>query len=551
MDRSSTTVTVDETTGGLETEKRMSWCEARLARAAAALAAVAAASAATASDSVCLNPPSTAAKLQCLRGGESSSTAAAAAATRTTSTSRTLVRMLWVRHGLSCANVLDKCLEDSDVVGNFSNFATGEAAREWRSEVDAALQRGAVGAGGEAWYKGASVDWEWGIRPRGWGDARGLEVPDCVVRLTNMPPGPFEGGGEGDGAGGRAPGVVAADGDLVRLHDIYRDPSLTTCSIHQSRRAGAALRSFLREQGIKLDLVGSSTLLRAAQTAYHMFLEEWDGSGGGGVQAMSGPEWSVVQLPYIDERAPEGMSTIQLDNMPMPAEEQTARLLRDVNAYAQHRRPAAVGTNGTAAAAGGRDDGGVPIPPVDGSLVRPEVKAKRGLFGGKKGKGAGQTGGHPRGRHDWDRFKAFLALELLPNIEARPAMVPDAVLAAAIEAAPAEVLAPTGPAAGALAGAVVGAVPGAVAGPDAAGVQRVFAPVEVGGRGYRQGAPLSQSSIVQEEVKGAFDRVVTIAVVVSVWARHHADPDVFPECLNPTSPHPHLPQSPPSPIPKP
>jgi len=284
----------------------------------------------------------------------------------------TLIRMLWVRHGLSCANVLDECVQNAEEIPTVVNDSS------WRQLVEGPLKssRG---------HSGIAVEWEWGVKPRGWMDQRGDRSADCAVRLKGLAP--------ESAFGTRKAEALGNDGDVIRLHDLFQDPSLTTCSVHQSKKAGEALEGFLRNQSWTLDLVGSSTLLRAAQTSYHMFVE--------GESSPNGRLSSVVQLPYIDERAPAAMTSVQLDNLPASVADQRRRL-------GVHSGPEAHKA-------------------VDGSLV--SSKAVEKIL-------RGRPGAYPRGSHDFDKFKAFAALDLLPQLLSKaPKLAPDAAVAAAIEGA--------------------------------------------------------------------------------------------------------------------
>ena len=247
-----------------------------------------------------------------------------------------LIRMIWIRHGLSCANALDDCHTDG------ANLTS----------IDPQLARSIDGALRAA-TPGVSIDWAWGVRPKGWVDARGDVATDCALRVAGLPR-QLPDGSE------RLSGVLGFDGDVVRLHDLYQDPALTTCSTFQSRRAGAALRAFLAAQRWGVDLVASSTLLRAAQTAMHMF-----------------PGAHVVQLPFIDERAPAAMTALQLDNAPMTDRAQRARL-----------------QDGASSGASGTVDGGL--------LAKRLLERRRSTY--------------PRGAHDFDKFKAVVANQLLPDL---------------------------------------------------------------------------------------------------------------------------------------
>jgi hypothetical protein len=88
-----------------------------------------------------------------------------------------------------------------------------------------------------------------------------------------------------------------------------------------------------------------------------MFLEQGEGRFG-----------SVVQLPFIDERAPAAMTAVQLDNAPSSVRAQRMRLLK----------------------------GNIKASTVDGALV--ERRWAQTVLRGRRG-------AYPRGAHDWERFK--------------------------------------------------------------------------------------------------------------------------------------------------
>jgi hypothetical protein len=190
------------------------------------------------------------------------------------------------------------------------------------------------------------------------------------------------------------------------------------------------LQHLLASRNWHLDKIASSTLLRAAQTAVHMF---------------GGP---VLQLPYLDERAPAAMTALQLDNAPGPARQQRRRLLvRDA---------------------------------VDSSLVVPSLLRRA----------------FPRGAHDFERFKAFAAMHLLPLLLQAPgAAAQRGAVAAALSAAPAAALAPSAawPLTGDAATLVVGR--------------------KKNKKWYRQGPAIAAAEVAALEAAGAFTRVLTVAVV--------------------------------------
>lgn len=190
------------------------------------------------------------------------------------------VRLFWVRHGLSCANVLDKC-----------SFKQSKA-EELLSQAERALQM-------VPGYESAALNQRtYGLKPAV------LDEGDCTVQVSS-------------------PGLPL-DGEIIRLHDMYTDPALTDCSRRQSVEAGRSFMKWLQRNHIKIHFVGSSFLMRAFQTAYGMFNapcgEKVAGLDCGEVFAGSMP--SVTPVPYMTERAPAGMTALQQDNLPRSFEQQ-------------------------------------------------------------------------------------------------------------------------------------------------------------------------------------------------------------------------------------
>jgi|MDSY01.1.fsa_nt_gb hypothetical protein len=410
---------------------------------------------------------------------------------------RVLLRVLWIRHGLSCANVLDSCSEDFERTENLTS-AAGPAAH-WRRAAAKVLadQR-----------PGVSIDWEWGLKPRGWVDARGDVSPDCVLRLVGLPSlSPMKKISTATGrctttanASGpteeqvcvdqqarpqmrRLMGALGNDGDVVRLHDLYQDPSLTTCSVHQSRVAGSVFRAFLRERGWRLDLVASSTLLRAVQTAFHMFVEEHQEKTPQKKNAHfdlrkvpQSRHTMIVQLPFINERAPAAMTAVQLDNLPSPSREQLSRISRGVHVDTRFvEAPKRL------------SDWAKPL--LD--LVRPQTI----------------TTHYPRDGHSWERFKAFLALELLPAIvhqsSAGRSKIPPSVTGAAGSRR-------KSPLQAGVAERIVG---GSIPALGGAKITSASIAGEAVGSTYTEGPGILQPEVYAAEKAHSFDRVLTIAVV--------------------------------------
>ena len=398
---------------------------------------------------------------------------------------RILVRMLWVRHGLSCANVLDECSKDPAVTKKMSSSA---ANRKWRRTVEKVLAEN---------DEDLRIDWEWGLKPRGWIDARGDVSPDCVLRLQGLPAvllmnhssvdknkkSVMESCSENTRRQpGRLEGALGYDGDVIRLHDLYQDPALTTCSIYQSRVAGSEFRKFLRRQGWSLDLVASSTLLRAAQTAYHMFIEHGRENRDDALVtnlphdniSESFHHTKIVQLPFINERAPAAMTAIQFDNTPGSAKQQRQRINRDVD--------------------------------VDSTFISKAKKQQWAEFISRVLKWNHITATsvkYPRDGHDWERFKAFLALELLPALA--PELSTDSTQS---NSSPSRLgFSPRKGIADAIFNAEATRL--GVVDDDSS----VRDDLSIVGYVYRQGPGMRQEDIAMLEESSGFDRTLTIAVV--------------------------------------
>ena len=133
----------------------------------------------------------------------------------------TVIAILWMRHGLSCANVLDGCSVDQAKVDALATPAFYDLLDAQLAASRHARRRVA--------------------RRRGVGARRAGARPDCEIFL--------------DG------------GARARLHDLYRDPALTDCAVAASARAGAALAARVGA----VDLVLSSPLRRARETAAAAF----------------------------------------------------------------------------------------------------------------------------------------------------------------------------------------------------------------------------------------------------------------------------------------
>ncbi|CAK9042914.1 C3H1-type domain-containing protein, partial [Durusdinium trenchii] len=185
------------------------------------------------------------------------------------------VRVLWIRHGLSCANVLNACA------------AGGNQALLPQLEV--ALQR----LPNYTLHDAAQCHLDEGYGLRG----RPPNGKDCTVEVV------------GD-----------SQRFVTKLHHLLLDPGLTDCSRRQSQEAGHALLHFLAQEDLRVHFLASSTLLRAIQTAYHMFVAPCIGIGRPKhCQALA--NLTVTPIPFVAERS-KRQEPLQADNFAAPLDVQ-------------------------------------------------------------------------------------------------------------------------------------------------------------------------------------------------------------------------------------
>mmetsp|Transcript_106241 Transcript_106241/g.317430 ORF Transcript_106241/g.317430 Transcript_106241/m.317430 type:complete len:464 (+) Transcript_106241:81-1472(+) len=244
------------------------------------------------------------------------------------------VRLFWVRHGLSCANVIDsKCAagDSSDRNGLVAELASALKAMPGYSEASLNASFG-----------------HRGVRSR---TAR----ETCTVEVVGSE---LEAGRQGPG------------GAIVRVHDLYRDPALSDCARRQSLIAGRVFIGALRSRGIPIDFVGSSFLMRAFETAYGMFVRPCKLEAGQLCEGVLDDDVRVTPVPYMTERAPKGLTAMQADNTPRSFEEQ-ARMLQE-------------------------------------------------LYGESLAVDSRFATTWPRLGQQWEKFKAFLAMVLVPSLSKSP-----------------------------------------------------------------------------------------------------------------------------------
>lgn len=187
------------------------------------------------------------------------------------------LRLFWVRHGLSCANVLDKCSKGP------------REAKDLLPTVEHALRL-------VPGYEAAKLNRAFGLH------AATETEGDCTVEVD---------------APDLIPGQSGDRGGIIRVHDLYRDPLLTDCSRRQSLEAGRTFLKWLQRKEIKVDFIGSSFLMRALQTAHEMFREPCGKTEGLDCdEVFSSESPMLTPIPYMTEKAPEGLSSFQQDNTP-------------------------------------------------------------------------------------------------------------------------------------------------------------------------------------------------------------------------------------------
>lgn len=273
---------------------------------------------------------------------------AAAAASPVPANGSYLVRLLFVRHGFSCANVpWNACTTNASQL-----TADGMGSDTYAALVDSLdellLPREPASMVG--------MNRSFGIKPRGWpipGTSKTLDgkADDCLVKVLNDT---------------LVDGQYDEFGNLVAVRQLVRDPHITACDQHRAKAASRALSAWLEREEIVFDLVASSPLKRAIETAQWMFMDTLYGPASKRVQ-------EIAVLPYVSEKN-EG-TPFQPENYPYPAGEQ-----------------------------------GKQLEEVLGARM---ASLSLGLTSG--------PGAYPGKDQQWDKFKVVLALEVLPALLARRA----------------------------------------------------------------------------------------------------------------------------------
>jgi len=186
--------------------------------------------------------------------------------------------MFWIRDALSCASVMDRCALGQD---DFDRM---------RPKIEAALSQ----YGGA--YNQTLLHVNFGL------EGASPHEPDCTVQLQDswkiLP--------------------------VIRVHDLYKDPSLTDCARYSAKLAGGSFLTWLRSKGIKLDFIGSSNLARAVETAVPFFFEQDHDL----LRSVVRGKREVTPVPYLAERAPNVPAALQVDNQPRPFQEQKKLLTK-------------------------------------------------------------------------------------------------------------------------------------------------------------------------------------------------------------------------------
>eukprot|EP00927_Polykrikos_kofoidii_P059331 TRINITY_DN5450_c0_g1_i10.p1 TRINITY_DN5450_c0_g1~~TRINITY_DN5450_c0_g1_i10.p1 ORF type:complete len:469 (+),score=49.31 TRINITY_DN5450_c0_g1_i10:32-1438(+) len=252
-------------------------------------------------------------------------------------------RLIFIRHGLSCANVVSQaCTAHAwkltpDGLGRpvydkmMNNMDELLRHREPQSMV--------------------GITRTFGIKPRNWeipgnSNTANGKSKSCLIKVRNK-------------------SLIDNDfgtfGNLVEIGSLVKDPNIIACSEELAKETAARLASWLRNERVEFDLLGSSTLKRAVETTELVFKRNPQKAALRKVDA-------ITLLPYINEKNPS--AAFEAENFPYPAD-------------VQHRQMVEL---------------------LGDSMSRLETGFTSGL------------GSYPRTDQNWDKFKAFLALDLLPRL---------------------------------------------------------------------------------------------------------------------------------------
>eukprot|EP00931_Biecheleriopsis_adriatica_P120212 TRINITY_DN95337_c0_g1_i1.p1 TRINITY_DN95337_c0_g1~~TRINITY_DN95337_c0_g1_i1.p1 ORF type:complete len:537 (+),score=89.62 TRINITY_DN95337_c0_g1_i1:45-1655(+) len=209
-----------------------------------------------------------------------------------------LIRILFVRHGFSCANVpWNACTKNATQLTpeGMGGLAYNDAVTKLNGLLLPNEPVSMLGMNGS-----------WGLKPRGWpipGKSKTDDgkSDDCLLKVLNTT-------------------LVNDDynefGNLVAIRQLVRDPHLTACSQHIASTAAEVLSSWLESEAIKFDLVGSSSLKRAIETVELVYMRN--------PSKAASKVATIMPLPYLNEK---NMGTpFQPENYPYPDGVQEAQM---------------------------------------------------------------------------------------------------------------------------------------------------------------------------------------------------------------------------------
>lgn len=210
-----------------------------------------------------------------------------------------LFKLLFVRHGFSCANVpWNACTKDAD---KLTPEGMGEHVyAKMLDEVDALLKAKEPDSM-------VGLDREWGFVPRGWkipGKSKTADgkSDDCLFKVKNT---------------SLVDDQYDDFGNLVALRQIIKDPHITACDQQKAAAGAKVLADWFKKEGIKFDLVGASSLKRAIETVEVMYMQNPYNAAVEKIKA-------ITPLPYLNEK---NLGTpFQPENFPYPADVQEKQI---------------------------------------------------------------------------------------------------------------------------------------------------------------------------------------------------------------------------------
>lgn len=188
-----------------------------------------------------------------------------------------LMRLLFVRHGFSCANVpWLACTKNGD---KLTRAGMGpEIYDATLDKLDDLLKPRQP-------YSMVGMDKDWGIKPRGWpipGKSKTSDgkSDDCILKVLNKSL-------EDD--------QYDEFGNMVAIRQLVRDPHLIACDQYKAKAAAKVLGSWLEKHHVELDLVASSSMRRAIETSEEVYVKSPAKNSTKRIKA-------VTILPYINEK---------------------------------------------------------------------------------------------------------------------------------------------------------------------------------------------------------------------------------------------------------